>query len=491
MSLTGRLTAFFLAALAVVLLGFSTALYLLARSHLYRQLDAQLHAAVDTLTAATEFKSGGVVWEPEERHLSLGKSQDAGDIRWLICRENGEMEDRSPNLAAAEFAEAVRDAARENELTEMIDPQGRTWRLLQRRAQSPHQEQAGARAEKPDPGERVFPALLLTAAISQVPVQATLQTLAWTLGGLSIGVWSLAALGGRRLCRHALRPVTSMATTARAMSASDLEDRLPNPHTGDELEELSQAFNGLLSRVQEAYERQRRFTGDASHQLRTPLTAMLGQMEVCLRRVRSAEEYERVLAVVYDQAKQLRHLVEMLLFLARADAEARLPNLETVDLAGWLEEYRQRWAEHPRAADLQIESAAGGKALARVQPPLLSNLLDNLLDNACKHSDPGSPVIVRLEAEDSRVKLSVEDTGHGIPAEDLTHVFEPFYRSAEARRRGTAGIGLGLAVAERIAKAFGGTMSVQSEPGKFTRFTLELPAVEVAEPAAIGVVASR
>jgi signal transduction histidine kinase len=275
-----------------------------------------------------------------------------------------------------------------------------------------------------------------------------------------------------------------MATAARAMKAADMDQRLLNPRTSDELEDFSTAFNELLDRLQEAFERQRRFTGDASHQLRTPLTAMLGQMEVCMRRARTTEEYERVLNLVHGQAQQLRHLVEMLLFLARADGEAKLPNLESVELVSWLEEYYERWAGHARAADLHVKSLAERPAHVKVQPPLLAQLLDNLLDNACKYSEPGSPVQLELSCTAGRVQLSVQDAGAGIAERDLPHIFEPFYRCSDARRRGASGVGLGLSVAQRVASAFGGNITVCSEPGKGSRFSLELPEVQARQAAA-------
>src|SRR5262249_23486546 len=160
--------------------------------------------------------------------------------------------------------------------------------------------------------------------ISLEPVHATLNRLAVVLAILSTGLWLTAALVGRRLCRRGLAPLTRMAESARTIRAADLTQRLPPPATRDHLAELGLAFNDLLGRLQESFERQRRFTGDASHQLRTPLAAMLGQVEVVLRRDRPAEEYQRVLALVHKQAGQLHLMVEMLLFLARADAEAKL-----------------------------------------------------------------------------------------------------------------------------------------------------------------------
>ncbi|HEV3083519.1 MAG TPA: ATP-binding protein [Gemmataceae bacterium] len=491
MSLTGRLTAFFLIALAAVLLGFSGTLYGLAHSHLHRQLDARLDAVLDMLVAAAEFKAGGVEWEPAERRLAPGRSPGPDEVRWLVCDAQGTPVDRSPNLKDEEarseqIRKSMRTAVDQRYFCELIDGQGQSWHVQQRRLQGNNQSVAPAQAAGQEPAERIYSTLFLVGAASKAPLSATLRSLAWTLIGLSGSVWLLAALLARRLCRRALLPVTNMAEAARTMSAAELDQRLPDPGTGDELEELNQAFNDLLSRLQESFERQRRFAGDASHQLRTPLTAMLGQMEVCLRRERSPEDYRQALAVVHQQAQQLRHIVEMLLFLARADGEARLPDLETIDLAAWLDEYRQRWAGHVREADIQVEAWPHGPVLVQVQPPLLAQLLDNLLDNACKYSAAGSPITLRLARDAGKARLSVEDAGPGIAAVDLPHVFEPFYRSAEMRKRGTAGVGLGLAVAQRVAQAFAGRLTVYSEPGRTTRFTLVLPAIKVTDDAPVG-----
>jgi two-component system, OmpR family, sensor kinase len=474
-TLSARLSAFFLAALAVVLAGFSITLYLLAQSYLYQQLEERLAAALDTLTAAVELEADGIDWEPHERRLTLGEDAGPDQVRWLVRDGNGRVIDRSANLASDDpLAAALERPDRE------ADADGQSWRLVERRL----------RADDRAPGGLQMPlaatkhsAVTLDLAIAQTPVRAVLARLAATLTVLSAALWGLAALVGRRLCGRALAPVSAMAAKARSMDAARCDERLPSPGTCDELEELGRAFNDLLDRLQEAFERQRRFTGDASHQLRTPLTALLGQIDVILRRDRAPGEYRDVLAVVHRQAMQLRHIVEMLLFLARADGETRLPNLETVDLSSWLPEYLERWSDHSRARDLHYQAAVGGPQRVRVQLPLLAQLLDNLLDNACKYSLAGTPIRLRLEREGEGVACTVEDAGCGIAAADLPRVFEPFFRSADARARGFTGVGLGLSVAQRIAAAFAGRIEAQSPAagqqgttqGPGSRFTLWLP----------------
>jgi signal transduction histidine kinase len=287
-------------------------------------------------------------------------------------------------------------------------------------------------------------------------------------------IWLLALFVGRLVCRRALLPVIRMADAARTMNVDEITRRLPTPPTGDELEELSRAFNNLLDRLQESFQRQQRFTGDASHQLRTPLAAMLGQVEVALRRERPAEEYQRVLTTVQHQAGRLGRIVDALLFLARADREAGLPEQERVKVSDWLPGHLQTWSEHARAQNIHLESAAASPFLVEVQPVLLGELVNILIDNACKFSQPGTPVSVRLHQEKQSVDIEVQDQGCGIKEVDLPHLFTPFFRCADSRHGGVEGIGLGLAIAKRLAESFGGGLTVTSVVGRGSCFTLRL-----------------
>ncbi len=445
MSLTSRMSAFFLAALALVLVGFSSTLYLLAHTYLHRQVDERLKAALDTLVAAVESEPDGLDWEPEAHHLVLGQSEEADQVRWTV--RDGSIVEQSANLENAAVLQTAAPG----------------WLVAEQRIESV--------------GPAVPPkhrALSITVGLSLAPMRATVLRLALTLTGLSLGLWLLAALAGRAVARRALAPVTRMAQAARATSPADPQP-LPSPGTHDELEDLQRAFNDLLRRLHEAFERQRRFTGDASHQLRTPLAAMLGQVEVTLRRERPTAEYQATLARVRDQANHLRQIVEALLFLARADAEARLDALSSTDLAEQLPALAARWADHPRSADLRTEIADPGPFPSRSQPHLLGQLLDNLIDNAFKYSEPRTPVVVRLRCEGEALVLEVEDVGRGIAAPDLEHIFEPFYRSTASRLQGLPGVGLGLAMVQRIALALGGTVVVKSTEGTGSRFTVRLP----------------
>jgi heavy metal sensor kinase len=475
MTLVTRLSLFFLVTLALVLAGFSGTLYALAAAHLSRQVDERLEATLTILAAAAEFDQGLLEWEPHERLLAVGTG-DGAPIRWVVTDDHGQRVDGSPNGEAKLFNQVKAAANSDPNMAQEVSWEGERWRLCQRRL-LPRKERVSLAEDSPrdQAGTKRYQALDIAVAAPLGPLERTLRTLALVLTALSLGLWLSAALLGRWLCRRALTPLSRMAGAARTITAADPDQRLPDPGTRDELEDLGRAFNDLLARLHESFERQRRFTGDASHQLRTPLTAVLGQIEVVLRRDRAPEEYRRVLTLVQGKAAHLREMVERLLFLARADAEAKLPHLETIDLAAWLPEHLRGWSEHPRSANLKADVPGDGPYRVKAQVPLLGQLVDNLLENACKYSAAGNPVIVRLWREAETIGLTVEDHGTGIDPDDLPHLFEPFYRSPQARRQGLGGVGLGLAVAKRIAEAFNGRIDVKSEPGKGSRFTLRLP----------------
>jgi signal transduction histidine kinase len=474
MKLRTRLLLFFQGALAVVLLGFSASLYLLASKHLHHQADERLDSALNTLAAAAEVNAAGVEWEPEERKLSFGRRAVESGLVWRVADDKGRRvdgsggdEERLLDLPHGIAAPIRRPRA-------MSDQAGGRWRVLYRRLTSSDQRHAGrpvVDGNQPPVG-RIFPALWLAAGVSLDGLYDSLNRLASVLAGLSLGLWlAMLALGGR-LSRRALKPVAAMAEAAHEIGGDNPERRLPLPATGDELEDLGRSFNALLDRLQESFERQRRFTGDASHQLRTPLTTMLGNVDLALKQRRSPEEYERTLSLIQRKARQMRGMIEALLFLARADAESLHPELEPIDLASWLHEFLIARQDAGRNADIRLDIGQAGPAIVQAHPSLLGDLLENLLENAAKYSEPGTPIVVRLNQNASSVSITVTDQGIGIEEADLPHLFEPFFRARSAMDRSAAGVGLGLSIAKRLAQALGASIEAASQVGLGSSFTI-------------------
>ncbi len=288
----------------------------------------------------------------------------------------------------------------------------------------------------------------------------------------AVVAWLLASL----LARTWLRSVDAAAESAHRIGTGQaLRERLFVPGDEGEIARLARAFNELLDRLESAHGTQQRFLADASHELRTPLTVLRGEIEVALRRDRPAEEYREVLESSREEIERLTRLTENLLALARSDAGEGLVTREAVDLSVVCDRVRDTLAAPAveKRIDLQIDAAepvwTSGDAVA------LERVCLNLAENAIRYSPPGESVALRAHAEGSDAVLVVSDTGPGIGAEHLPHLFERFYRVDKARAREHGGAGLGLAIVEALVKAHGGSVQVTSTVGQGTVFTVRLP----------------
>lgn len=477
MSLSARFSLLFLSALAVILVGFSTALAFAARRVFDRQVHDRLVSTLDVLASAAEVDSDGVEWEPRERVLPVGLDPGPDQVRWMVFDPLGRPLDHSRNLdrqTAALWSPPPGSSSLPSILT---DSRGLPWRTAQRQVGLQARSPASQHLADDDlsPHLHVHPALTLTAYAPLAPSQEALATLhrSLLLGGL--GFWFAAALLCRGITRQALAPLARMAQSAHSLDASDPGWSLETSGTADELEDLGRAFNDLLDRLHLAYERQRRFSADASHQLRTPLTVLIGQIEVALRRQRSADEYQRVLQSALGRAHQLHRIVEALLFLNRAERDSPLPETQPLNLALWAAEHLASHPSETPGSNIILQNLDPSGPLILGQPALLDQLLSNLLENAEKHGTPGAPILVQTLRDGASAILAVENQGPSIPDDDLTRVFHPFYRSALARQQGIPGVGLGLAIVERIARALGGSACLARPSAPGCRVEVRLP----------------
>ncbi len=287
----------------------------------------------------------------------------------------------------------------------------------------------------------------------------------------------LSGFGGLLMANQALQPVDRITKAAEQIGAGDLTERVPVPEKMDELGRLAATFNSMIARLQAAFERQKQFTSDASHELRTPLAVMRGELEVTLRRARTPEEYQRTLGSNLEEIIRLSRLVEDLLMLARADAgrvELRCEPVNLTELCRKTVEYISPLADE-RAQTLTYQ-APPQTVTINADQQRIKQLLLNLLDNAIKYTGHCGAITLSLTTENQHAVLAVADTGRGIPAEDLPHVFERFFRrSAMTTDRSAAGSGLGLSIVNWIVEAHGGQIEVSSELGKGSVFTIRLP----------------
>jgi heavy metal sensor kinase len=290
---------------------------------------------------------------------------------------------------------------------------------------------------------------------------------------IPLGV-GLAAAGGAVIARKALRPVDEMAAAARRITAEDLDQRIARQNTDDELDRLAATLNGMLARLDEAFRQMRRFAADAAHELRTPLTALKGGIEVSLRQARSAEEYRRVLESSLEDVDRLITVAEDLLTLSRAAAGPETPR-PTIDLEPLVLETLEAGTRLAQRTGVHVTLGHVEPVVVRGDAGALARAMRNLIENAVKYTPSDGKVVLTLRAADGRAVFAVEDTGIGIAPEDRERIFEPFVRVDAARGRDTGGSGLGLAIARSIVVAHGGTLTVDSEVGAGSRFTITLP----------------
>jgi two-component system, OmpR family, heavy metal sensor histidine kinase CusS len=285
----------------------------------------------------------------------------------------------------------------------------------------------------------------------------------------------VAAGGGYWLSRRALLPVDALVRTAHDISGINLDRRLPQLHTGDELQRLSDTLNEMLDRIEKAFLRVTQFTADASHELRTPISLIRTEAELALRRSRGEAEYKESLRAILLEAERTTAIVEQLLALARVDSGRESLQMETLDFSRTLAEVQESWRQVAEIRNLQFSTSIAPDVLVVGDATTLRKLVDLLLDNALKYTPSPGNVELSLQRTALNAILVVRDSGPGIAKEEQAKIFERFYRVDKARSRADGGVGLGLAIAKWIVIQHGGTIGIRSEVGAGSAFFVELP----------------
>jgi len=284
-----------------------------------------------------------------------------------------------------------------------------------------------------------------------------------------------SALVGYLFARRALSPVDRLREQADMISSDDLSARLPLPRNRDELHRLTATLNRLLARIEGSFDAMKRFTADASHELRIPLTNLRGIIDVNLRKKRTLEEHEEDMGDALDEVHRLTHLTTNLLTLATIDSSKQSLSRTKTDVLTLLKEV----IESARRLDLERKLSfvlnAPEMPSVNVNAELVRQVLFILVDNAIKYTPAGGRVTLSASQTADQLQIDVADTGEGIQLDEQERIFERFYRIDKSRARAAGGSGLGLAIARSIAKSHGGQLTVISEPGHGSTFRLVLP----------------
>jgi heavy metal sensor kinase len=318
----------------------------------------------------------------------------------------------------------------------------------------------------------------MQAAQSLQPLQETLGDLREQLLFGVLLVLLLAGAGGYFLANRALSPVDHIMQTAKSIDVEDLSRRIHYQGAMDEVGRLAQTFDQMLARLQDSFERERRFSADAAHELRTPLTVLKGQIEVTLSRTRGSAEYEAKLQELSHQVDRLIRLSNALLFLSRSGQNQILFHPTPVNLTELLDVLIEQLNPLASEKRLDVSAQLAEDAFVRGDKDHLIRLFMNLLGNAHQYTPDDGQVRVIVEKEANRVRVAIHNSGEGIAPEHIPHLFKRFYRVDEARSSGTGGSGLGLAISHEIVRLHGGDIAVQSEMGKGVTVLIHLPPAE-------------
>src|SRR5258706_2596966 len=456
-SVRTRLTVWYATVLALSLIAFAVLVYYAAASIFYARQDELLRSTAETVASA-------YVQELEEEQ-SVAKANEVVLAQMVFPNRYVEVADAdgrvvawSSNLAghqltvpAAVLSEARQDGAFVvlNQLRVAVVPLS------------------------------VDPSKQIGFAIVAGPLSGVDERLRRLRRDFLFGVpliLALASVGGYFLARKSLSPIALMNQQTQLITAKNLSARLDVAHPRDEVGRLATTINELLARLDAVFQEQKRFITDASHELRTPLAVLRGETEVALQQERATAEYKESLALIKDEAERLSRIVVNLFMLARQPVDTPSMVNEPVRLDGV-------GADCVRAAHVLAMQKGLRLKIEGALPPvtvsgddeMLKRMLLNLLDNSVKYTASGGEISVALRSQNGDARIVVTDTGIGIAESDQRRIFDRFYRVDKARSRALGGAGLGLSIARWIVEGHGGSLSVESVPGRGSAFSADLP----------------
>ena len=455
-SIKFRFTIWYLLVLAVLLGALSAGVYLYLSRSLYRGLDHSLELRSRQICSVPPVLES--IWHGEFQ-------EELGEIVMLYFYTGSQLVEVSPpginiSLSHQFIYQAINGR---NSLTTIEAAEGQRLRLL---AVPTHLGIPGLPLST-QPG-----ALIIGRSTRQI--DQALQGLVRTLVIAVPLALAVAAGGGIFLARRALKPVDKIARTAQEIEETDLSQRI-NVNTKDELGRLAATLNAMIGRLERAFQRQKQFTSDASHELRAPLAVIEAESSLALQKERPPSDYRQSLETISQESKQMSLLIEQLLTLARADAGKEQWNFAEVNLGRLITNLSADVEVLCQEKGLTCQLGQTQDLVIKGDQARLRELFMNLLDNAIRYTPSPGTVSISLRREGQMAVVAVTDTGVGIPAEDIPFIFERFYRVDRSRSRAEGGTGLGLAICRYIAAAHGGKIEVESQVGVGSTFSVWLP----------------
>ncbi len=471
LSFRARLTLRWTIAFGLLLAGANTTVYMGVRTYALRDLDAHLRTLAATEIASST-DQGGALHLHEFSLAEVGAGEFAGkfvqyyDMDGNVVAQSALLEGRPRVLDADTFARAARG---EHAIT-TVTVDGRSGRALT--------------AIIRDNAAR-YVALV---GLLQSDLDAQLVRLAWVLAGVWLIGLAATAWLGFFLASRALVPIDQIAARASRIARGDIEMRLDPPRSNDEIGRMTTLLNEVLDRLHRVIDGNRRFAADASHELRSPLTAMAGEIDVALRRDRPGSEYRDTLERLRRQIEGLTALSTDLMMLVHAEERTADLVVEEVPIADVVEAACQHLATQAAARSVTLTHSGLDRLVAYAQPGLLARVIENVIANAVQYNRDDGAVHIRGfddpapgdAWQSGHVRIEVSDSGPGIPEAEWECIFDRFYRRESSRSRRTGGAGLGLALSRAIAAWHGGSLRVRESSPAGTTFELVMPGLRQA-----------
>ncbi len=465
----GKLTAWYILVFSVVLACFCVSIYIMMESKLMHSVDRRLQTMAE-LISKTELCAVPNFLPPDfERRLNriFGTRPVGKFVRVLDL--SGEIGSRTENLDETKIPvnkDLVREVVAKGEIIfETQYPLGPKIpiRFINYPVKRFNQKKVHG---------------VVQVGTSLEFVRESMRNLVMVFLLLGPSLLMAAALVGFFLAGKAFKPIREIARTTRHITVNNLDERITVPVVHDDIGQLASTINGMLDRLSLSFQKTAQFTADASHELRTPLTIMQGELEIALRGERSAEEYIDTLGSSLEEVERMSRIVNDLLLLSKSDMGQEVMQHDAVDLKSLIEGLLPPFKLMAEEQQIELSRSLAEVDMVSGDQLKLRQLLVNLLTNAIRYTSAGGKVNLSLKNVESGVEIAVADTGIGIPAEDMPHIFDRFYRADKARSRQYGGSGLGLSIVKTIVNSHAGAIKVDSVVGEGSVFKVILPSLK-------------
>ncbi len=460
-----KMTLWYVAILGIILSCFSLFLYFTLADSLYKGVDNKIRTMAEIVVSSTRSPLGAGTSMADLDQIMTERFGIRPLGRFIqILDESGRIGDRSTNLRDVEIPISVQTmkAASKGVITfETVEVMGKYSLRVVTMPIMENEKMVG----------------IVQVGSSLEGVEEALQQLLLSLLIAVPAALLIASAGGLFLANKALRPVDAITGIARRIGSGDLSQRIRIKRVNDELGRLASTFNEMIAKLEKSFRQVKRFTADASHELKTPLTILRGEVEVGLKKKRGLKEYQQILASNLEEINRMSRIVEDLLTLSRADMGELTMEREEIELSALAREVWRDLRLLAKKKRIQLKFMDNGFTRVEGDSLFLRQLILNLTENGLKYTRAGGEVAVKVKGDRDQgmVRLLVTDTGVGIPQKDLKRIFDRFYRVDGARSRETGGTGLGLSICQWIAQAHEGRIAVESRVGKGSTFTVTLP----------------